>query len=152
MNSLTNSFSITLIAAAISACSPTEDKECVRDFKSELNTAENTYLSYKERSDSLRKVFEATKRECPGISDSEIKRLINLLDDKDDGIVYWSANTLGIIGGRANAAIPKLNVVFNRTKCVSGGQTTASGARFALERLGQNPDSMGDCSGSRQER
>jgi len=73
------------------------------------------------------------------ITDGDIDRLIGLLSDKDDSVRYWAAMSLGYVGPAAKKAIPALQADLKEHLCAPQSKTSASAARFALERIGAIP-------------
>jgi hypothetical protein len=65
--------------------------------------------------------------------------LVKLLDSRDDGVRYWVARAIGNVGPAAKIAIPRLQKLLARVKCLNGAITSADGIRYALFQLGVKP-------------
>ncbi len=73
------------------------------------------------------------------VSDKTIEELIDLLDIPDHGVHGWVAGSLGIIGPRAKAAIPKLMGLLPEVDRLKGEWTPAQTIRIAITRIGGTP-------------
>ena len=66
---------------------------------------------------------------------ANVPELIPFLKDEDDVVRYWIAMALGHIGAPAKDAVPALVVALGERVGDMGSKTSASGIRFALDRI-----------------
>ena len=89
------------------------------------------------RTEAAEQLAELTRKgDSKKLDNKTVTDLVSLLDASDDSVVYWVARSLGNLGSRANAAIPKLQKKLAEVDCVQGSKTSASGIRFALTQMG----------------
>jgi hypothetical protein len=70
------------------------------------------------------------------VTEAIVTDMASLLDSRDDSVRYWVATALGNIGPAAESAIPKLEKLLPVADCTSGAITSASGIRYALNKMG----------------
>lgn len=73
------------------------------------------------------------------IDDENFARISSLLDSPSDYIRAYAAVSLGELGPRARASIPKLLEKLSAADCLNGAITSASAIRLALMRIGAKP-------------
>jgi hypothetical protein len=65
-----------------------------------------------------------------------VKRLQTLLKNEDDGVVFWTALTLGLIGPPASDALATLKEVYAIKACETAALNSASPIAGAIRSLG----------------
>lgn len=90
------------------------------------------------REDASEQVAKLTRSVNPGdVDDRMIADLILLLDRREGRL--WIAVSLGNIGKRASAAIPKLQDLLPAEECSRVHKSAADEIRYALNRMGVFP-------------
>lgn len=79
------------------------------------------------------------------VDDSTLADLVSLLDTQEDSVRYWVAASLGNLGPRAKAAVPKLLKLLPQVDCLRGSLTSAPAIRHALKRMGETPPPPPKC-------
>lgn len=126
-----------------SLVSTAQDGQSERQFREQLThtiAKVRTGDSPVARIEAAEQLAELTRKgDSKKLDDKTVADLVSLLDVSDDSVVYWVARSLGNLGSRANAAIPKLQKKLAEVDCIEGSKTSASGIRFALRQLDASP-------------
>lgn len=80
------------------------------------------------------------------VSDATISELIALLDEPEDFVRMWVAVSLGDIGPRAKAAVPKLLKILDEVQCKGYDQSSDATIPIALQRMNVTPPPRKNCS------
>lgn len=92
------------------------------------------------RSSAAEQIANLTRKIDPKkIDDKTLAELISILDISDDSVRFWVAASLGNLGPRARAAVPKLLKILPEADRINGALTSAGAIRHALERIGVTP-------------
>ena len=73
------------------------------------------------------------------VSLTDIQALAGLMSAPDDGVRFWTAGALGLLGGKAKSAAPQLQRALLERPCTNQPMTSASAIRLALSRIGVKP-------------
>ena len=73
------------------------------------------------------------------VDDKTVADMTALLDTDDDSVRLWVAGSLGNLGRRASAAIPKLLLTLGKVECHGTTLPSDQAIRFALTRIGKKP-------------
>ncbi len=85
-------------------------------------------------------LYEVTRGvKAATVDDKTVAEMTALLDIDDDGVRLWVAGSLGNLGRRASAAIPKLLETLGKVECHGKTLPSDQAVRFALTRLGKKP-------------
>jgi HEAT repeat protein len=83
------------------------------------------------------------------IDDKTLADIVSLLDSPDDSVRFWVAASLGHLGPRAKAAVPKLLTALKLSDCFMMGITSASAIRGALVHIGERQPPQPKCTNPR---
>jgi hypothetical protein len=85
-------------------------------------------------------LYEVTRGvKAAAVDDKTVAEMTALLDIDDDGVRLWVAGSLGNLGHRAAAAIPKLLATLGKVECHGKTMPSDQAVRFALTRIGKKP-------------
>jgi len=85
-------------------------------------------------------LYEVTRGvKAAAVDDKTVAEMTALLDIDDDGVRLWVAGSLGNLGHRAAAAIPKLLETLGKVECHGKTMPSDQAVRFALTRIGKKP-------------
>jgi HEAT repeat protein len=79
------------------------------------------------------------------VSDVTISELISLLDEPEDFVRMWVAVSLGDIGPRASASVPKLLKILDEVECEIRDQSSEATIPIALKRMNVTPPPPKHC-------
>ena len=79
------------------------------------------------------------------VDETTLAEMISLLDTQEDSVRAWVAASLGHLGPRAKAAVPRLLKLLPEVDCLRGSLTSAPFIRVALKRMGYRPPPPPKC-------
>ena len=79
------------------------------------------------------------------VDETTLTEMVSLLDTQEDSVRAWVAGSLGQLGPRAKAAIPRLLKLLPEVDCLRGSLTSAPAIRLALQRIGEIPPPPPKC-------
>lgn len=98
------------------------------------------------RTDAAEHLANLTKKIDPKeVDDKTLADLVSLLDTSDDSVRFWVAASLGNLGPRARAAVPKLLKILREVDCLNVELSSAPAIRVALKRIGVTPPPPPKC-------
>ena len=87
--------------------------------------------SASEQVTRVKHIFELVKTKP---DPANIDSILPLLNHSNDAVVYWGAMTIGLYGGSAKAALPRLEKIASENRGY-GSKTSQSGAATAIKRI-----------------
>jgi len=116
------------------------NRASIKDIPATITRIRDSSKTQTERTDAAERLSKLTRRSNANtVDDATLRDIISLLDSDEDGVRAWVAASLGNLGPRAKAAVPKLLAILPDADCLTGSLTSAPAIRSALIKIGVTP-------------